>query len=48
MQLEFWGGLKALPWVIKPIYGLLSDAVPLFGYHRFSYILVLNLLGATS
>ena len=45
VQLEFWGGLKALPWVIKPVYGILSDAVPLLGYHRRSYLIVFGLLG---
>lgn len=44
-QLEFWGGIKALPWVIKPVYGLLSDAVPLFGYHRRSYLILFSLMG---
>ena len=47
VQLEFWGGLKALPWVVKPLYGLMSDAVPLLGYHRRSYLIVLGLIGAS-
>ena len=38
--------MKALPWILKPVYGLLSDAVPLFGYHRRSYMVVLGLMGA--
>jgi MFS family permease len=33
------------PWVIKPIFGLVSDFVPLFGYRRKSY-LILSSLGA--
>ncbi|CAK0782156.1 hypothetical protein CVIRNUC_005589 [Coccomyxa viridis] len=45
-QLEFWGGIKALPWVIKPVYGILSDAVPLLGYHRRSYLIIFGLIGA--
>jgi MFS family permease len=31
-----------LPWIIKPIYGLISDFVPLFGYRRKSYLLLVN------
>jgi len=31
-----------LPWVIKPVYGLISDFIPLFGYRRKSYLLVAN------
>ena len=45
VQLELWGGIKALPWVIKPLYGILSDAVPLLGYHRRSYLIIFGLLG---
>jgi len=33
-----------LPWIIKPIYGLVSDFVPLFGYRRKSYLLLANIV----
>src|SRR5271169_7088698 len=33
-----------LPWIIKPIYGLVSDFVPLFGYRRKGYLIVANIL----
>jgi hypothetical protein len=32
-----------IPWIIKPIYGLVSDFIPLFGYRRKSYLLFANL-----
>src|SRR6516162_9879822 len=32
-----------LPWVIKPLYGLISDFVPLFGYRRKSYLILANI-----
>ncbi|WP_447598692.1 MFS transporter [Nitrospira sp. Nam80] len=32
--------MAALPWIVKPLYGLLTDFVPLFGYRRKSYLLV--------
>jgi MFS family permease len=32
--------LSTIPWVIKPLYGLLSDFVPLFGRRRQSYFLL--------
>jgi MFS family permease len=32
-----------LPWVIKPLYGLVSDFLPLFGYRRKSYLILANL-----
>jgi MFS family permease len=46
-----------LPWFLKPLYGIVSDFVPLFGYRRKSYLLLANagaaltyfaLLGAAS
>ncbi len=32
-----------VPWIIKPVYGLISDFVPLFGYRRKSYLILANL-----
>src|SRR5215469_2831258 len=34
-----------LPWIIKPLYGLISDFVPLFGYRRKSYLILVNVAG---
>lgn len=33
-----------IPWVIKPIYGLISDFLPVFGYRRKPYLILANLL----
>src|SRR5262245_48240575 len=35
-----------LPWVIKPLYGAVSDFVPLFGYRRKSYLVLANVVAA--
>ena len=40
--------LLAVPWTIKPVFGLLSDFVPLFGSRRRSYLLLANALAAVS
>src|SRR5262245_16830619 len=32
--------ISTLPWLVKPVYGLLSDFVPLFGSRRKSYFLL--------
>jgi BT1 family len=32
-----------VPWVIKPLYGVISDFLPLFGYRRRSYLLLANI-----
>jgi hypothetical protein len=31
-----------LPWLLKPLYGLVSDFLPLFGYRRKSWLLLAN------
>jgi hypothetical protein len=32
LQVAVLTGLAGLPWVIKPVYGFISDSIPLFGY----------------
>ncbi|KAF8392399.1 hypothetical protein HHK36_022741 [Tetracentron sinense] len=41
-------GVSALPWLVKPLYGFISDSFPLFGYRRRSYLVLSGLLGALS
>ncbi|XP_014523940.1 folate-biopterin transporter 1, chloroplastic [Vigna radiata var. radiata] len=41
-------GLSSLPWLVKPLYGFISDSVPLFGYRRRSYLVLSGLFGALS
>lgn len=38
-------GVAALPWVIKPVFGLISDSLPLLGFRRRSYLVLSGLLG---
>jgi folate/biopterin transporter len=40
--------LGMAPWVVKPIYGFLSDSVPLWGYRRRSYLVLCGAAGAAS
>jgi MFS family permease len=35
-----------LPWIIKPVYGIVSDFVPLFGYRRKTYLVLANAAAA--
>jgi predicted MFS family arabinose efflux permease len=39
-EITSFSALLALPWAIKPLYGVLTDFVPLFGLRRRSYLLV--------
>ena len=41
-------GITTLPWLLKPLYGFLSDGLPLFGYRRKSYLALAGLLGSLS
>jgi MFS family permease len=43
LQVTAFVTLFNLPWIIKPIYGLVSDFVPLFGYRRKSYLIIANI-----
>ena len=40
--------ITIIPWFIKPVYGLLSDFVPLFGRRRQSYFLLTSALAAAA
>lgn len=41
-------GIAALPWMIKPAYGLISDALPVAGYRRRPYLILSGLLGCAA
>lgn len=43
-----FAALLALPWALKPLYGLLTDWVPLAGAHRRSYLVVCTGLSAVT
>jgi folate/biopterin transporter len=41
-------GIAALPWVIKPLFGFLSDGLPIFGYKRRPYLVLSGLMGTAA
>ena len=41
-------GIVALPWMIKPLFGFISDGLPIFGYRRRPYLVLSGFLGALS
>ncbi|HEX4409920.1 MAG TPA: MFS transporter [Xanthobacteraceae bacterium] len=43
LQITAFITLFNVPWIIKPVYGLVSDFIPLFGYRRKSYLVIANL-----
>lgn len=46
-QLAEYLAILSLPWMIKPLYGLISDYLPLLGYRRKTWLMVVNLCAAT-
>ncbi|MGB3514046.1 MAG: folate/biopterin family MFS transporter [Microcoleaceae cyanobacterium] len=41
-------GIVVIPWMIKPIFGFISDGVPILGYRRRPYMIFSGILGAFS
>ncbi|MGF1537676.1 MAG: folate/biopterin family MFS transporter [Elainellaceae cyanobacterium] len=41
-------GIVSIPWIVKPLFGFLSDGFPIFGYRRRPYLVLSGLLGAVS
>ncbi|NJM56580.1 MAG: folate/biopterin family MFS transporter [Synechococcales cyanobacterium RU_4_20] len=41
-------GIAAIPWMIKPLFGFISDGLPIFGYRRRPYIVLSGFLGMAS
>jgi MFS family permease len=43
LQVTAYIAVLNFPWIIKPVFGLVSDFVPLFGYRRKSYLIIASL-----
>ena len=41
-------GISTIPWMIKPLYGFIADILPLFGYHRKTYIFLSGIIGSAA
>ncbi len=41
-------GIAALPWMVKPLFGFISDGLPIFGYRRRPYLILSGFLGVLS
>src|SRR3954470_7427607 len=45
-EVAAFGALLAVPWSLKPLYGLLTDFVPLFGSRRRAYLIAASAVAA--
>jgi MFS family permease len=43
LQVAAYFAVLNFPWIIKPVFGLVSDFAPLFGYRRTSYLIIASL-----
>jgi len=41
-------GLVVLPWMVKPLFGLLSDTLPILGRHRMPYVFISSAVAAST
>lgn len=47
-EAQVFFGMIQLPWVIKPLWGLLTDILPIIGYRRRPYFIFAGFLGVIS
>ncbi|KAB1204786.1 putative folate-biopterin transporter 2 [Morella rubra] len=47
-EAQVYGGITSIPWLVKPLWGLLTDVVPVFGYRRRPYFILAGFLGVIS
>ncbi|KAK7260947.1 hypothetical protein RIF29_27249 [Crotalaria pallida] len=38
-EAQFYAGITSIPWILKPLWGLLTDVLPIFGYRRRPYFI---------
>jgi len=47
-NIQIYRSAVSVPWSIKPLLGLISDAIPIFGYHRVPYFFFVATAGTIS
>ncbi|XP_014502605.1 probable folate-biopterin transporter 2 [Vigna radiata var. radiata] len=47
-EAQIYKGITSIPWVVKPIWGLLTDVLPFFGYRRRPYFIFAGIIGVVS
>ncbi|KAK3211220.1 hypothetical protein Dsin_015926 [Dipteronia sinensis] len=47
-EAQVYAGITSIPWIVKPLWGLLTDVLPIFGYRRRPYFMLAGFLGVTS
>ncbi|KAK1369975.1 Biopterin transport-related protein BT1 [Heracleum sosnowskyi] len=47
-EAQVYSGITNIPWLVKPLWGLLTDVVPIFGYRRRPYFIFAGIFGLIS
>ncbi|XP_054793219.1 probable folate-biopterin transporter 2 [Prosopis cineraria] len=47
-EAQVYAGITSIPWIVKPLWGLLTDVLPIFGYRRRPYFVFAGCLGVIS
>ena len=46
IELQKYGIVSSFPWTVKPLIGMISDGIPIFGYNKRWYIAISSLVGS--
>jgi len=47
-QMQVYVAAQSFPWAMKPVFGMLSDTLPIFNYRRMGYMIIALLGGITA
>ncbi|PIA45982.1 hypothetical protein AQUCO_01600324v1 [Aquilegia coerulea] len=47
-EAQVYSGITYIPWIVKPLWGLLTDVLPIAGYRRRPYFILAGFVGAIS
>ncbi|GAB2250735.1 hypothetical protein Droror1_Dr00016985 [Drosera rotundifolia] len=47
-EAQIYGGITSIPWMVKPLWGLCTDVVPMLGHRRRPYFIIAGLIGIAS
>lgn len=47
-EAQFYSGIISIPWIVKPLWGLMTDIVPIFSYRRRPYFIFAGTIGSIS
>lgn len=43
-EAQVYAGITSIPWIVKPLWGLLTDVLPILGYRRRPYLIFAGII----